>query len=417
MHPLQVEKLAVFRALLADTLRMVICLSQWCCTAPYPLEPYQSISSKNRPNRFRIVQPLRRVFSALLFSVVLAVPFLLYYRYSGNVHVFKIPLSVKLMFYLQALLQTGSLGYVLLVYQFRTDFHDFYFDHLVSVLVNFGHPEVDKRLHTVQTNILRVLFVIIVLVILVLSAQLIRNNSWANLLKVVIFIITKLMATSVAMQYVTLFGIVSVLLGSMNDTLETMHNGVGYSDASDPGSRSHYALAPVRLTRDDEDTIEKIRLLQLHLLQIVLRTNGGEYGRLLIVILLTTFIFLNTELLQLYQGVKAGVFTFDVLGAKLTNSALQFAMLVMHAFSNRLIQQQNLRGLKLILQLHSSANSLRCHEITNRFITQTTLFLDKAHEAYGMISVDMTLIMSVVGGLTSILVVLVQFSDAKSSCN
>uniref|UniRef100_A0A182WQZ4 Gustatory receptor n=1 Tax=Anopheles minimus TaxID=112268 RepID=A0A182WQZ4_9DIPT len=405
MHRLQVEQSAYFRYLVADTFRTVIRLSQWCCTTPFPLEPYQSNDLRNPSQNFRSVRILRRFLAVLLFSVVLAVPLLLFYLYGVKIHVFKIPLSIKLMFYLQAMLQTASLGYVLLVYQFRTSFHRFYFDRLVSVLVEFGRPDIDKRLYALRTNIHRLLLAILLLVVLILSALFFRDRSWTNLLKVAIFLTTQLMASSLTLHYMTLFGMVAVLLRQTNDTLEIM--------LQEPQTLS---FAPVRLTRADEQTIEKIRFLQLQLLQIVLRTNGGEFGRLLIVMLLTTFLFLNTEMLQLYQGIKAATFTFDVIGTKLTNSALKFAMLVMFAFSNRLIQQQNLRGLKLLYQLHSSGNSPRCHDITNRFITQITFFLQRAHEAYGMLSIDMTLILAIVAGLTNILVVLVQFSDAKSSC-
>uniref|UniRef100_A0A182MR74 Gustatory receptor n=1 Tax=Anopheles culicifacies TaxID=139723 RepID=A0A182MR74_9DIPT len=354
--------------------------------------PNRLIQTQDPSKSFQIVRILRRLLSAVLFIVVIAVPLLLYYLYGGTLHVFKIPLSIKLMFYLQALLQTGSLGYILLVYQFRASFHRFYFDRLVSVLVEFGRPDIGKCLYALQTNILRLLFAILLLVVLIISALVFRDRSWTNLLKVVIFLATQLMATSLTLHYMTLFGVVTVLLRQMNDTLELM--------LERPRT---IPFASVRLTRDDEQTIEKIRLLQLQLLRIVLRTNGGEFGRLLIVMLLTIFLFLNTEMLQLYQGIKAAAFTFDVIGTKLTNSALKFAMLVMYAFSNRQIQQQNLRGLKLLFQLHNAGNSARCHDITNRFITQTTFFLQKAHEAYGMLSIDMTLILSEIGTIPCVI--------------
>ncbi|XP_052895629.1 uncharacterized protein LOC128302820 [Anopheles moucheti] len=408
MHRLQAEQLVYFRDLLADTFRMVMHLSQWCFTAPFPLEPYQRNVSQNSPNHYRTVQAIRRLFSMLLFCVVLTVPLLLLYLHGGKVHI-KIPLFIKLMFYLQALLHSASSGYVLLLYQYRSSFHRFYFDRLVSVLTEFGRPDIDKRLYALRTNVLRLLLGLLLLMILILSALLLRDHSWTNLLRVVTFLITQLMATALTLQYITLFGIVAVLLQQMNDTLQIMLvDGATGTDTR--------VVPPVRLTRDDEQTIEKIRLLQLRLLQIVLRTNSGQFGRLLIVILLTTFIFLNTEMLQLYQGIKAAAFTFDVIGTKLMNAALKLAMLVMFAFSNRLIQQQNQRGLKILYQLHSSGNTLRCHDITNSFITQTTFFLQKAHVAYGMITLDMTLIMAIVAGLTNILVVLVQFSDAKPTC-
>uniref|UniRef100_A0A182NZ66 Gustatory receptor n=1 Tax=Anopheles dirus TaxID=7168 RepID=A0A182NZ66_9DIPT len=412
MYYLQTKNQALYRTLLIRTFRMVIRLSQLSCTAPFPLDPYQPSTPHPRTKQVRIMVTFRRLLSAVLFGIVLGVPFMLYYHYKGQIHAYKIPLSIKLMYYMQALLQTAALGYVLLVYQFRASFHRFYFERLVHVLVEFGRPDIGISLRALQTNIRRLLLLILLQVIVVIAATLVRDRSWTNLLKMLIFATTQIMATSLTLQYLTVFGIVGVLLRQMNDTLESFLAASVHDEAENASQ-----LSSVRITPDEERTIEKIRLLQHKLLQIVLRANGGEYGQLLIAILLTTFIFLNTELLQLYQGIQAGAFTFDVIGTKLINSALKFAMLLMFAFPNRMVQKQNLRALKVVYQLHSSVNGFRCHEITSRFITQTTLFLDKAHEAYGMISIDMTLILSIIGGLTNILVVLVQFSNAKTSCN
>uniref|UniRef100_A0A6E8VQX7 Gustatory receptor n=1 Tax=Anopheles coluzzii TaxID=1518534 RepID=A0A6E8VQX7_ANOCL len=415
MSRIQTENRAHFRAILMDTFQPAIFLSQWSCTAPYPLDPYQRATRNYQAKCSRPVALFRRTLSLLLFTVILAAPFLLYHLYSGQIYAYTIPLSVKLMYYVQTAIQTSTMGYILLVYQFRTNFHRFYFDRLVGVLEQFGQTDIDIRLGALQTNIRRLLPIIPLHIALVLAAYILHDQSWGVLAKIVIFLATQLMATSLTLLYLTIFGTVSVLLRQMNDTLE----GILVLPISDPNTdkSAAYFTTPVRLTRDDDRTIEKIRLLQLQLLQIVRRTNGGEYGRLVIMILLATFIYLNTELLQLYQGVKAGAFTFDVIGSKVLNSAQKILMLFLFAYPNRMIQTQNIRGLKLLYQLNQPGNDSRSNEITNRFITQTTLFLEKAHEAYGMISIDMTLILSIVGGLTNILVVLVQFADAKPSPN
>uniref|UniRef100_A0A182K2A3 ATP synthase F(0) complex subunit e, mitochondrial n=1 Tax=Anopheles christyi TaxID=43041 RepID=A0A182K2A3_9DIPT len=272
---------------------------------------------------------------------VLSVPFLMHYLNADQVLAFKIPLSIKLMFYLQALLQTGTIGYVLMVHHFRASFHRFYFVRLVCVLEQFGRRDISKCLYSVQTNIHRLLIASLLLVLLIISAFLIRDHSWGNLLKVAIFLTTQLMATSLTLQYLSVFGVVSILLRQMNDTLEViLYGGTVVYEKNTSRSQSRLRTSPVCLTCVDEHTIEKIRRLQLQLLQIVLHINGGAYGGLLIVVLLTTFIFLNTELLQLYQGMKASAFTFDVFGTKLTNSALKFAMMIVYALSNRSIQSQ-----------------------------------------------------------------------------
>uniref|UniRef100_A0A182PZ75 Gustatory receptor n=1 Tax=Anopheles epiroticus TaxID=199890 RepID=A0A182PZ75_9DIPT len=417
MRRLQTEHYSAFYSdQLVNFFHLPIRLSQWSCTAPFPLQPYQRIASYHRSKYFRAIIILRRCFAALLFSVILSVPIFIYYVNAGEMTVFKIPLSIKLLFYLQALLQAGSLGYTLFVYQFRTSFHRFYFDRFVHVLERFGRPDISNSLSDARTNFNRFLIASLLLTLLVIGGILLNGHSWGNLLKIVVFIITQLMATSLTLQYQAVLTVVAVLLRQMNDTVEIMLYGTVERDQYHRGSRSHFRPT-MRFTGDDEQTIEKIRLLQLQLLQIVFHTNGGEVGRMLIVVLLTIFIFLNTELLQLYQGVKARAFTFDVIGIKLTNSMLKIVMLLIFAISNRSIQKQNLRGVTLLFQMRSAPNSARCREITNRFITQTTLFLANGHEAYGMVSFDMTLVLSIVAGLTNILVILIQFSDAKTSCN
>uniref|UniRef100_A0A182N9H0 Gustatory receptor n=1 Tax=Anopheles dirus TaxID=7168 RepID=A0A182N9H0_9DIPT len=408
MYRTRTGKRTYFRALLANTFRTVIWLSQWCCTVPFPLDPYQRTTPYFRMKHYRVIQILRRLLSLVLFSVVAAAPFLLYFLFTKQIYVQRTPLSIKLMYYLQTAIQICTIGYVLLVYQFRASFHQFYFDRLAYVLEGFGRAGVSERLSALQTNIRRLLLVVPLHILLVLTAYVLQDRSWGVLPKVVLFLTAQLMAACFALLYATLLGTISILLRQMNDTLESILVG------SEQNGLPRTLLAThVRLTRDDQKTIEKLRLLQLRLLEIVLRTNGGEYGRLLIMILLATFIYLNTELLQLYQGVKAGAFAFDVIGTKLINSAHKFALLFMYAYPNRLIQRQNLRVLKILYQLNKPGNDARSSDITNRFLTQASLFLEKAHEAYGMISIDMTLILSIVGGLTNILVVLVQFSDAK----
>uniref|UniRef100_A0A182PZ77 Gustatory receptor n=1 Tax=Anopheles epiroticus TaxID=199890 RepID=A0A182PZ77_9DIPT len=412
MSRMQMESRAQFRALLAETFRPVIYLSQWSCTAPYPLDPYQRTTPYLQTKKSIMI--FRRLVSVLLFTIIVAAPFLLYHLYSGQIYAYTIPLSVKLMYYVQTAIQTSMIGYVLLVYQFRSSFHRFYFERLVGVLVEFGRPDMSERLFALQTSFRRALPVFPLYLALVIAAYILHDQSYGVLAKIVIFLATQLMATSFTLLYVAIFGTVCILLRQMNDTLERIpQEPQGHNKPLANGAP--FYTSPVSLTRDDERAIEKIRLLQLQLLQIVRRTNGGEYGRLVIMILLATFIYLNTELLQLYQGVKAGAFSFDVIGSKVLNSTHKIAMLFMFTYPNRLIQTQNIRGLKILYQLNRPGNDSRTNEITNRFITQTTLFLEKAHEVYGMISIDMTLILSIVGGLTNILVVLVQFADAKPS--
>uniref|UniRef100_A0A182Y839 Gustatory receptor n=1 Tax=Anopheles stephensi TaxID=30069 RepID=A0A182Y839_ANOST len=404
MSRIQAINRTPFKALLVHTFRDVILLSQWCCTTPYPLDPFQYAT----PHQQAIIKRLRRIASAFLVTIIFAAPFLLYFMDSGQIYVYSIPLSIKLMYYVQTAIQTSSMAYVLLVYQFRTNIHRFYIDRLVCVLEEFGRQDIDTHLGTLRRNIRRTLPVILLYILLIVTGYILREQSWTAVPKIVIFLATQLMATSLTLLYVAIFGTVSILLRQMNDTLESILHGGSTNDNCVP-----LVSKPVRLTRDDERTVEKIRSLQLKLLQIVLRINGGEYGQLLIMILLATFIFLNIELLQLYQGIRVGAFSFDVIGSKLLNTAHKIGMLFMFTYPNRLIQTQNIRGLKVLYELNKPGNDARCIEITNRFITQTSLFLEKAHEVYGMISIDMTLILSIVGGLTNILVVLVQFSDAK----
>ncbi|XP_050072965.1 uncharacterized protein LOC126561060 [Anopheles maculipalpis] len=408
MSRMQTENRAYFKTLLVHTFRDVMLLSQWCCTAPYPLDPYQ------RTTRYRqtIIKKLRRVVSVVLLAVLFTAPFMLYFLDSGQIYVYSIPLSIKLMYYVQTAIQTSSMAYVLLVYQFRTNIHRFYFDRLVCVLEEFGRPDIDARLRTLRRNVRRTLPAILLYIVLTLASYILREQSWTAVLKIVIFLAAQMMSTSFTLLYVTVLGTVSILLRQMNDTLESILGGVATNGKTINKPISLIAK-PVHLTRDDERTVEKIRHLQLKLLQIVLRINGGEYGQLLIMILLATFIFLNTELLQLYQGIKAGAFSYAVIGSKLLNSAYKIGMLFLFAYPNRMIQTQNIRGLKVLYELNKPGNDPRCIDITNRFLSQTSLFLEKAHEVYGMISIDMTLILSVVGGLTNILVVLVQFADAK----
>ncbi|XP_053674647.1 uncharacterized protein LOC128724950 [Anopheles nili] len=410
MYRMQTEKRTYFRALLADTFGLVIRLTQWCFSAPYPLHPYQRIKQHSQLKQIRL---LRQCTSVVLLILVIAAPIWLYVHYAKLIFGYKIPMSIKLMYYIQTVLQTFGIGYVMLFYSFKNNFHHFYFGRIAYVLEQFGHRNIGEHLNVVRTNIRRLLVGVLLHTVMILIILVVREHSWAILPRAIIFMAGQLMSTSLTLLYVTLFYTIAVLLRQMNDTLEGILNGPALDETSAESCR--FLNKPIRSTRDDQRMIEKIRLLQLRLLEVVMRTNGDAFGKLLIAILLTTFIYLNTELLQLYQGMRIGAYSFQAISTKLFNAILKFAMLLLYAYPNRMIQEQNLRALDVLHQLSRTGNDARCNEIINRFITQKNFFLAKGHEAYGMISVDMSLILHIIGGLTSILVVLVQFSDAKPS--
>uniref|UniRef100_A0A182IUW1 Uncharacterized protein n=1 Tax=Anopheles atroparvus TaxID=41427 RepID=A0A182IUW1_ANOAO len=291
MNRIRDESHSYYRTLLEDTFGTVMRLSQCCFTAPYPLSPYQRRTPFNQ-QRLNVLRLLKILLSVLIFGAIIASPVLVYFISAKVVYLYAIPMSIKIMYYIQTAVQVSSLCYVLFVYQFRTGIHQYYFDRICQVLEKFGRRDMDVGLRTVSRTV-RMLILLSPLYIglCVIQASIYARN-WGYLSKFVTFMLADLISRTIILQYVTIMGTVLILLRQMNDTLESLLV---------PDSDVH--AVPIRLTAADQHTIEKIRFLQLKLLRVVMRVNGGELGILLCMNIITCFIFTNISLLQLQTGI------------------------------------------------------------------------------------------------------------------
>ncbi|KFB45742.1 AGAP006874-PA-like protein [Anopheles sinensis] len=385
MNRMQNEVHSYYRTLLADTFGMVMKISQWVFTAPYPLHPYQQVTSASR-QRFYVLRFLQKCFAVLIFGTITAMPVLMYFLHDKSVYMYSVPMSIKIMYYMQTALQVVGTWYVVYVYQFRTSIHRYYFGHLLHVLEQFGRRDIDVGLRRVKRAVRIVILLIPVQIGMVALLIILQTKSWRQFPKLVTLGGT-LLGTTINLQYMTIMGTVAILLRQMNDTLESFLTPT--SDVQK--TMSIQLIQPTRLTVDDQLTIEKIRLLQLELMKVVAKTNASGFGTFLCIFIIATFMYINILLLQVYQGLKQNVITFDIFCIRLINCAFKLWGYVMIAYSNRLVQKQNLRVGTILHQLNKVDNQTTCFNIINRFITQTCLFYN-VHEAHEMIPIDMSLI-------------------------
>nr|XP_058125051.1 uncharacterized protein LOC131266518 [Anopheles coustani] len=409
MKRMQYEVHLYYRTLLADTFGTVIKISQWCFTAPYPLYPYQQVTPDSR-HRFYVLRFLQKFLAVLIFGTITAIPVLIYFLHDKAVYVYSVPMSIKIMYYIQTLLHIVGAWYVVYLYQFRTTFHRFYFHRFHRVLEQFGRRDIDVGLRQVKRAVRIIMILTPVEIAMVALLFILYVKTWGQLPKLVSWGSNLILRTTINLQYMTIMGTVAILLRQMNDTLESFVTHVTH--ASDVQKTPNIQLIqPTRLTIDDQLTIEKIRLLQLELMKVVAKINAGEFGTILCIYIIAIFVYINIVLLQVYQGKLQNAMPFDMFCIRLISCALTCVGLVVIAYSNRLVQKQNLRVGTILHQLNKVDNGLTCFNIINRFITQTPLFYD-VHEARKMIPIDMSLIFKIVGGITSIFVVLVQFADS-----
>ncbi|KFB45740.1 AGAP006874-PA-like protein [Anopheles sinensis] len=356
MDRIQNELHLYYRVLLTDTFRTVIKISQWFFTAPYPLYPYQHVTSIYQQRLYVLGKIL---FSALVFGAITAAPVLLYFMQDKAIFIYSVPVFIKMMYFIQTTLNIAGMGYVVFVYQFRTSFHRFYFDRLLHVLEQFGRRDIDVGLHQVKRAVRIVMLLTPVQIGMVGLMLLLRISDWGQLPRFLTFVAAHILGRSTTWVYMTIMGTVAILLRQMNDTLESFII---------PPSDAHEALSaevpqPTRLTAVDRRMIEKIRLLQLELMRVVEKINGGEFGTLLIIYIVVTFIYINIELLQLYQGKRQNTIPSDIFYIRLINCAFRFAGFIMFAYSNRLVQKQNYRVCSILHQLNKVDNEAACSNI------------------------------------------------------
>ncbi|KFB45741.1 AGAP006874-PA-like protein [Anopheles sinensis] len=415
MNRMQNEAHLYYRTLLADTFGTVIKVSQWFLIVPYPLYPYQEVTSASQ-QRFCVLSFLKKLLSLLIVVAMVGALVQNLFFNAKAVYIYSVPTSIKIMYYIQTILQLSCMLYILFVFQFRTSFHRNYFDSIWHVLEQFGRRDIDVGLRKVKRTNRTIAFITAVQIVSNITTFVMYTTGWGQLVKIFRFLFVSLSGRANILVYMTMMSTVEVLLRQMNDTLESFLHPtpktlsiqlkqpthittddrrmiekirllqlelmrVVASTNADRETLGIQLKQPIRLTADDRRMIEKIRLLQLELMRVVAKTNAGEFGAILAVSFVSTFFHINTEFLQLYQGVRQNTISLTMIFLRLINCAFRFSAYIMIAYSNRMVQKQNLRARSVLHKLNNMDNDMNCSHIIVSGVTSLTVVLMQFYDA------------------------------------
>uniref|UniRef100_A0A182TCN8 Gustatory receptor n=1 Tax=Anopheles maculatus TaxID=74869 RepID=A0A182TCN8_9DIPT len=107
-------------------------------------------------------------------------------------------------------------------------------------------------------------------------------------------------------------------------------------------------LASLRVENNHLDQIEHLRLLHVRALEIA-SNLGGKFGFVIILIVVAAFASVNIELLELYQCVKLGNLGPLFIVLKFLFAGIKFSFYILIAYPNRLIQQEVVAAITSIM--------------------------------------------------------------------
>ncbi|XP_049293151.1 uncharacterized protein LOC125768891 isoform X3 [Anopheles funestus] len=222
--------------------------------------------------------------------------------------------------------------------------------------------------------------------------------------------------TVYTLLYQTLLSSICSIVSCLNDTLlevtllDKKHSARPYEKHT---TISYISLDNVKQLvkhnlQVDVATIEKLSILHIALMHVV-RDGNKQFGVLMLMILLSSFIQINMVLIELYHNISHPMLPEYSLWIYFLHALIHFTFFLTIAKSNHSIQQQNERTMLLLHEFKCSWSSEQ-NMVIEHYISQICNLHD-IHQACGMITLDMKLISNVVAAITSIMVVLIQFSD------
>ncbi|EAA45476.1 AGAP006877-PA [Anopheles gambiae str. PEST] len=214
--------------------------------------------------------------------------------------------------------------------------------------------------------------------------------------------------------YRALLASIAGIVGCLNDNLRE----ITIQDRIDPRRTygKHTTISYIMLQEGKErvtsplDVATIVRLSTMHMaLMRLARAANKHFGVLMLIIVLSTFIQINMLLLELYHNISHPVMPEYCLWVLFLHAIVHFTFFFVIATSNHAIQQENERTMLLLHEFKCSWSSEQNMTIEH-FISQISNLHD-VHQACGMLNLDMKLISNAVAAITSIMVVLIQFSD------
>uniref|UniRef100_A0A182WBC1 Gustatory receptor n=1 Tax=Anopheles minimus TaxID=112268 RepID=A0A182WBC1_9DIPT len=402
------------RQQLRNTIGPAVWISQCLSLAPYPLSLFQKKCSTDGV-RFRVITFFRYMFGILTTALTIASQFVLFIYYPYLLYQPKVPIFIVILYYIVNILQSMTIAIMMIGCEARRGNYEGYFINVLS-LINDTEPQRDCQTTIWYRNTVRALlffYATVTLVLPIIMASVLQEV--ATIPYVITHIIPFVVSYLILMQYYCVLIHVSSILRKLNERLVPLMNMKSHLESGFLRQKHHVynilgqSLSSSRVENNHLEQIEKLRLMHVRALDIA-GSLSGKFGTVIILIVVAAFASVNIELLELYQCVKLGNLGPLYIVMKFLFAVIKFSFYILIAYPNRLIQNENQRTLFMLYKIKRTSCTLETNGAIEHYISQITNLQD-IHQACGMINLDMKLISNVVAAITSIMVVLIQFSD------
>ncbi|XP_052859748.1 uncharacterized protein LOC128266998 [Anopheles cruzii] len=168
-------------------------------------------------------------------------------------------------------------------------------------------------------------------------------------------------------------------------------------------------------TNDDGDKrlyeLERLRMQHKDLHELMLYINDG-FGKLLLSTFLAIVVVVNVELLELYQYFRRGVLSVSV-GSHILYALvwllLHLVLLLLIVYPNHAMHNERMRTGLLLFELPGMDSERGDHGIMH--FSQQILHQRQPYKACGIITLNLSIISTIVGALSTCLVILIQFAS------
>ncbi|EAA45475.1 AGAP006877-PB [Anopheles gambiae str. PEST] len=395
---------------ISPTVRLSQCLS----LAPYPLSVFQRNCS-TRSVRIRIIICFRYAFATCVTVAVVASQFTMFYYFPHIMYQPKVPIFIVILYYIVSILQTLTTGNMMIGCEQRRAEYEGYFEEVLHLMKETAHqPDCKTTIwYRHVTKVLLALYCIASLTVPIVMTTILWDIATIPyvMAQTVPFVVSSLILN----QYFCVFVHLTSILRKMNERLARFLNMLPGSATEPPvqlrGKPLIYNVLGESLKMESSrlDQLEQLRLLHVRTVQTA-GSLSEKFGIVIILIVIAAFASVNIELLEFYQSIKLGTLTPTTIFMKFLYAASKFSFYILIAYPNRLIQQENQKALFMLYRIKRISCSVELNEAIEHFISQISNLHD-VHQACGMLNLDMKLISNAVAAITSIMVVLIQFSD------
>ncbi|XP_041768287.1 uncharacterized protein LOC121591627 [Anopheles merus] len=365
--------------------------------------------------RTLVLTCLNLTFAVLIFLTSFACYLAMYIYYPDLMYKENLPAVLQIMYHVENWLRVVMVLVALAGPRLSGRYFRETIDTLVHIMKLFDRPVKIENILTaisVITNRLLLLYGLHALIITV-TVWISTEHPVSTLLNVS-YLAPYVTIAVYILLYRALLASIAGIVGCLNDNLRE----ITLQDRIDPRRTygKHTTISYIMLQEGKEretphlDVATIVRLSTMHMAMMRLaRAANKHFGLLMLIIVLSTFIQINMLLLELYHNISHPVMPEYCLWVLFLHAIVHFTFFFVIATSNHAIQQENERTMLLLHEFKCSWSSEQNMTIEH-FISQISNLHD-IHQACGMLNLDMKLISNAVAAITSIMVVLIQFSD------